>query len=216
MADLIGRYSAQLEEIPGDFRRKAISASQAPGTADREALAARRDELAAALRPGRRAHAPAMAELQQAFPGYGADDLVTAATIDSYVEALTGLPAWAVARAVRRFRDGTAVTPWDRNRCPTEPQVAAEARLLMRPVEAELHRITTILDASILPDPSPEERAKVAKLAADLAAHLRQPPGAENAEAHLARIAEGGMGGLKLDPGIAARMRAKAGSAVPG
>ncbi|AWB21223.1 hypothetical protein DA075_10105 [Methylobacterium currus] len=204
MDDLIRTYSGALEEIPGEFRRMAISASRVPGIAERAALEERRDELARALRQGGKAHQPAVARLLGAFPAFGADDISTADAIDDWVKILSPLPVWAVAEAVQRFRESRATTPYDRGRCPTEPQVIAEARVLTAPIDEELRRIAAILDAEVIPEPSPEDREKVAQLVRDLAASLRSPV-PQLAEAELARVTEGGMGGLKLDRRILAK-----------
>ena len=198
MADLTGLFHGRLQEIPGNFRRKAISASLAPTVAERGVLEARRDELQAALCQGGKAHQPAAAQLVFVFPAFGADEISDAATIERLVGTLAPYPVWAVSEAVQRFRHNRAVTAWDRGRCPTEPQIVAEVRAIMAPVEAELHRISSILDAEVLPEPTEADRAKVAQLAADLARSMRFPRHAIS-EQELARVTEGGMGGLKLD-----------------
>ena len=107
MADLIGKFTNRLEDKPGDFRRKLISASLAPVGAEKLALEARRDELRASLTPS---------------PGVAADDAIYAilagsntfgmsgreadAKVRLYAEALEKQPTWAINEARKRFGKG--------------------------------------------------------------------------------------------------------------
>ncbi|MGE7416743.1 hypothetical protein [Methylobacterium tarhaniae] len=174
----------------------AISAAAAPSA---EARAVMQDRLALVegwLAPAGPAEVDRMiGSLMQvmAAPATGEDSQRIA--LGLYRSVLAPLPAWAVAAACRRFLDGSA---GGGTFAPTPAELASEVRALIAKQVDERARLLRVLNAEILPEPTEADRAKVAQLAADLA-HSMRFPRTSISEQELARVTEGGMGGLKLD-----------------
>ncbi len=196
---MVGRFGNALEASSSDFRRMAISAAAAPSA---EARAVMQDRLALVegwLAPAGPAEVDRMiGSLMQvmAAPATGEDSQRIA--LGLYRSVLAPLPAWAIAAACRRFLDGSA---GGGTFAPTPAELASEVRSLIAKQIDERARLLRVLNAEILPEPTQADRAKVAQLAADLARSMRFPRNAIS-EQELARVTEGGMGGLKLDSRI--------------
>ncbi|MGE7415463.1 hypothetical protein [Methylobacterium tarhaniae] len=193
---MVGRFGNALEASSSDFRRMAISAAAAPSA---EARAVMQDRLALVegwLAPAGPAEVDRMiGSLMQvmAAPATGEDSQKIA--LGLYRSVLAPMPAWAVGAACRRFLDGSA---GGGTFAPTPAELANEVRALIAKQVDERARLLRVLNAEVLPEPTEADRAKVAQLAADLARSMRFPR-ASISEQELARVTEGGMGGLKLD-----------------
>lgn len=151
MADLIGKYTNRLEDKPGDFRKKLLSASLAPAGEERRVLETRRAELRDSLTP---------------TPGEAADDAIYGilagsntfgmtgreadAKVRLYAEALEKQPTWAINEARKRFGKGGWKCNWDGNGFPSSANVNAECAFLTLEIDAEIHKLSQILDAEIV------------------------------------------------------------------
>jgi len=163
MADLIGRYTNRLEDKPGDFKRKLLSASLAPVGGEREALETRRAELRRSLTPtpGKQAN-DCILLLISGAPAFGMSERETEAKVLLYAEALAGEPTWAIEQARQRFAKGGWVSPWDGKGCPSSANVVAECRAITLAVEQEIYKLSQVLDAEIVDnDTTADERKKV-------------------------------------------------------
>jgi hypothetical protein len=148
MADLAGKFTNRLEDKPGDFRRKLISALLAPTVAERTALEARHAELSASLipTPGKTA-TDVIVLLIAGAPAFGMSEREADMKALLYAEALRKEPTWAIERARQRFATGDWSCPWNGTGCPSSANVVAECRAITLPIEAEIHKIGQILGA---------------------------------------------------------------------
>lgn len=151
MADLIGKFTNRLEDKPGDFRRKLLSASSAPVGAEREALEARRDELRRALRP---TPGETVEDIILAiFTGsdtFGMDGREADAKVAVYAQHLEDQPTWAIEEARRRFGKGSWKCNWNGRGVPTPQNINAECAFITLDIETEISRISAILDAELV------------------------------------------------------------------
>jgi hypothetical protein len=116
--------------------------------------------LTESLRPGPadlRAKAIAITRMLSGFAGSGNGDPVLRA--DAYIEALDGLPAWAVERSVGRVIRGEA--GMDTRFAPSPAQMAVEARRAMQPAKDDLAALDRLRIAVADREASPEEKARV-------------------------------------------------------
>lgn len=206
MADMIGIYHGRLEEVPGDFRKKAIAASHSPSDAERKAMREYGLELRQRLAGGGLANSSPVARLVNAWPSYGADAKSTAVVVKGYVEVLMSLPMWAVEQAVERFRSNRATVKWDAGKMPAEPLVVEETRAITAPLDLDLARITAVLRAEVYQPMSEADRAKMDKAIADWTAKRalekgrgQRPEAPDEFEARLREI--GRVDGLTLSEG---------------
>lgn len=148
MADLTGKYMNRLEDKPGDFRRKIISAPLAPAGDERRALEDRRDELKLSLVATPDQDARDQIDLLLAgAPAFGMSEREAGAKLILYAEALCGEPTWAIQRARQLFAKGGWKSGWNGTGCPSSANVVAECRQITLPIEAEIYRIEQILNA---------------------------------------------------------------------
>lgn len=161
LLDLVSVYSNRLEDNP-DFRgHKLLSARLAPPPAERAAMEDRRAYLRECCAPGEpKAMRAIVKSLLGAFPTYGATAADAEALSSLAARALDDVPTWAVAQAAARFLKSRQTIPWDPQRAPTPPQIRAEAKICMLPVEEEVGRLSAVLDATLVDtDTTADERA---------------------------------------------------------
>jgi hypothetical protein len=146
--------------MPGDPRRRLISASCAPRGVERQALEDRRAELTASLRPtpGEQA-SDVIYALIAGFTAYGMSERETDVKVALYADALKTEPTWAIEAARQTFARGGWHCNWDGNGCPSSASVVAECKYTLLPIEAELYRIGLILNAELVDtDTTQDER----------------------------------------------------------
>lgn len=163
MSDLIGRFTNRLEDRPGDFRRKLLSASLAPAGIERETLERRRHELQASLipTPGDEVEDVILA----IFTGsdtFGMDGRETDAKVAVYAQHLEGQPTWAIEAARRRFGKGGWKCNWNGRGVPTPQNINAECSFIALDIETEIARISAILDAELVDSETTEDERKAA------------------------------------------------------
>lgn len=163
MADTIGKFTNRLEDKPGDFRRKLLSASLAPVGIEREALEARRAELQHSLRPTPDDTARAVITLLLANgKSYGMTERESDAREVLYGDALRDEPTWAIEKARQRFAKGGWKCNWDGRDVPPTASVVAECRFITLEVETEIARISAILDAELVDTDTTEDERREA------------------------------------------------------
>lgn len=163
MADTIGKFTNRLEDKPGDFRRKLLSASLAPVGTEREALEARRDELRHSLRSTADDTARAVITLLLAnAPSFGMSERETDTKVALYAEALRDEPTWAIEKARQRFAKGGWQCNWNGRDVPSTASVVAECRFITLDIETEIARISAILDAELVDNDTTEDERKEA------------------------------------------------------
>jgi len=159
LVDLIARFSSAIEEIPGQWRHRAILDTYAPKGAERQVLEARREALNAALTPadpdfiGR-----SISALKSAFPYRNEDSSDVEKVKRLYIAALQSFPEWAISEACRRFLEGRV---GNRTFAPTPPELAAECRSILVAVHEEAGKIDRILEAQVYRLPSPEQQRRI-------------------------------------------------------
>ncbi len=118
----------------------------------------------------RREIAVELAKLLACFPSQAQSDSPANLRMEGYFEALSGVPAWAVAEA--RGRILRAEITLGHNFCPTPPELARAVKLVVQPVRADLDSLRRILAAATSQDVTVAERDRVAagwrKLKVDL------------------------------------------------
>lgn len=163
MADLIGKFTNRLEDKPGDFRRKLLSASLAPVGVERDVLERRRDELRASLIP---TPGEAVEDVVLAiFTGsdtFGMDGRETDAKVAIYAQHLEAQPTWAIEEARRRFGRGGWKCNWNGRGVPTPQNINAECAFITLEIDAEIARISAILDAELVDTDTTEDERKEA------------------------------------------------------
>jgi hypothetical protein len=174
MADLTGKYANRLEDNPGDFRRKLISASSAPVGTERDALLMRQAELKASLvaSPGPETN-DRIYLLIAGSPAFGMTERETDAKVMLYADALKSEPTWAIEKARQALARPGWKSDWNGSGCPSSAQVVAECRAITQPIEAELYRIGQILGAVIVDNTTTQDQrddalARWALLKADI------------------------------------------------
>ena len=146
--------------MPGDPRRRLISASCAPRGVERQALEDRRAELTASLHatPGEQA-SDVIYALIAGFTSYGMSERETDVKVALYADALKTEPTWAIEKARQTFARGGWHCNWDGNGCPSSASVAAECKFILLPIETELYRIGLVLNAELVDtDTTQDER----------------------------------------------------------
>lgn len=163
MADLISRFTNRLEDKPGDFRRKLLSASLAPAGAERQVLEQRREELRASLipTPGETVEDVVLA----IFTGsdtFGMDGRETDAKVAIYAQHLERQPTWAIEEARRRFGRGGWKCNWNGRGVPSPQNINAECSFITLDIETEIARISAILDAELVDNDTTEDERRQA------------------------------------------------------
>lgn len=163
MADLIGKFTNRLEDKPGDFRRKLLSASLAPAGEERQVLEARRAELRDSLipTPGEAAD-DAIYGILAGSNTFGMSGREADAKVRLYAEALAKQPTWAINEARKRFGKGGWKCGWDGNGFPSSANVNAECSFLTLEIDTEIHKLTQILDAEIVDSTTTESERQEA------------------------------------------------------
>lgn len=109
------------------------------------------------------------------------DDLVDVRNI-AYLEALSAYPGWAVAQAVRWWISGDHRAEGERRQFVPKPcDLIRLIKLALEPVKFEQRRAERMLESvdhataelAAPPEPTPEERASIARRLQSLAASLR-------------------------------------------
>lgn len=149
MADLVAKFTNRLEDA-GGFNRRCISAVVAPQEHERAALQVRKAELLASLEPDGDRARKVLVALLGSFPSYGEDEETARFILSACCRACAKAPAWALEEASARFLEGRTHITWNMANRPTPPQILAEALQCALPVEAELHKLSTVLDAEIV------------------------------------------------------------------
>lgn len=84
-----------------------------------------------------------------------------------YVDALEGLPLWAIMEAADRFRSRQTLLAWNKAFRPHPPEFADEVREGLADLRRQQIQIRDVLAAEILPPVDPEMEAKARQAAAD-------------------------------------------------
>lgn len=150
---------ARLSEVT--FRKLELATEHAPTPAQRKMLETRRAELNHAL------DAPAtklerekiILEMIMAFRIDMQDDVDAWAL--NYIEALDGMPLWAIDKARRIVMRGGDERK-NMSFMPTPPEFVRTVEGLVTPLRQERHTIHRILIAEVFTPPTEEERARVA------------------------------------------------------
>ncbi len=115
-----------------------------------------------------------LARLLACFPSQAQSDTPADLRMEGYFEALSGVPAWAVAEARGRILRGEVTL--GHGFCPTPPELARIVQLVLRPMRVDLDDLRKILAAANPQEPTPQERRRVVegfqKLRADLVTQL--------------------------------------------
>lgn len=158
-------------------RAAVVAGEIIPGHAlpagDRQALAARRAELEAAL--GHRDAGSAaghVAWLLGLFPSVRAAADDPEAVLAAYVQVLADQPPWAVGEACRWWSRGL-VTGQSKRYAPTPPELLDAAVEAARPWHEERRAIIDVLDAVPAAVVDPDRRRSLADRMAALAAEMR-------------------------------------------
>jgi hypothetical protein len=155
----------------------------------------RRGLLDAAMSPGDESEIKRLvAALLTGFGGTQTAPDAVRLSLALYVSALKRFPLWAVAEACRRFTDGTSETGVISAFAPSPPQFAEEVRRIVEPWLAERGHIVTVLNAKVFCEATPEERARVDRVVAELkeslAASAPEVSAADKRQASLNRFVE--------------------------
>lgn len=149
MADMVAKFTNRLEDA-GGFNWRCISGAVAPCDADRAIMVSRKAELLASLEPDADRTRKVLVALLGSFPSYGEDEETARFILSACCRACAKAPAWAIEEASARFLENRTRITWDMAKRPTPPQILAEALQCALPVEAELHKLSTVLDAEIV------------------------------------------------------------------
>jgi hypothetical protein len=168
MADLVDRYSNKIETIDGRLKA-VISSALAPSPRARQALAHRRSEIAACLRPTSERHIVGqITKMKVALASPALDEKTAQAEVRVFIEALANFPDWAISRAALRFIRDEVREPNGKKRgpyFPKAPEMVRECEALLTEARVEAARIDRILNAEVVDAPSAIEReASFAKI----------------------------------------------------
>lgn len=149
-----------------------------------------------------RAKAVELAKLVSAFPQQGQDQISADLRVETYFEALDGLPAWAVARARQEIIGGR--TPFGRPWGPGPIEFADLVREMVKPAQDDLRDLETIDQTGPAErEPTDEERERVAAmidgLKADFGARTRAQMHRSAVDGLTQRAAALGLGADILD-----------------
>lgn len=167
-AAVIGYLNNNLEPIPGNFRRYALSGAVAPTDEQRGLLLSRRAEIDAGLVGAdqttiRKNVGILRSSMATAQLGPEAVQLAK----EGFILVLGQYPAWAVAEATMRFLSGKV---GNKVYAPTAAEMAEVCRSLISEPLAERARINAILDAEVYHVAGEAERAEIAAMHAEFVA----------------------------------------------
>ncbi|WP_053081484.1 hypothetical protein [Methylobacterium aquaticum] len=108
-----------------------------------------------------------VSKLLLGMEGKGASVVGTAALNREYVDALEGLPLWAIIEAADRFRRAETILPRQSRWRPNPPEFVEETRAGLAEIRETQIRLRDVLEAEVVPDPDPEREAAVRKVAAE-------------------------------------------------
>lgn len=135
----------------------------APAGAEREVLERRRDELRNSLIP---TPGEAVEDLVLAiFTGsdtFGMDGRETDAKVAVYADHLQKQPTWAIDKARERFGRGGWKCQWNGRGVPSPQNINAECAFITLEIDAEIARISAILDAELVDTETSEDERKEA------------------------------------------------------
>lgn len=149
-----------------------IPQSRALTSPQRAEVQAMVSHCAALLLPAtKRELGAAVMKLLVNYPQDGASEAVLTARAETWIEALDGLPAWAVDAARRKWMRGEVegVNP---DFAPKPPRLRQIAVDLMGPVHERRNRLTLLLKAEPEAEVPADERARVAAKFAEFKAEL--------------------------------------------
>ncbi|NEU14648.1 hypothetical protein G3T14_21425 [Methylobacterium sp. BTF04] len=150
-----------LETMPGNFRRYALSAAHEPSAEHRAMLMERRAEIDDGLVGADditiRERVGALRAVM-ASASAGAETVAIAR--QAFIAVLQRYPAWAVTEACTRFLDGRS---GNKVYAPTPAEIAEVCRTLVAEPLTERARINAILDAEVYQAPTEADRAEVAR-----------------------------------------------------
>jgi hypothetical protein len=150
-----------LEPIPGNFRRYALSAAHEPTAEQRGMLLERRAEIDDGLLGADEATIRERVGLLRAVMASAqAGESTVALARQAFIAVLGRYPNWAVGEACTRFLDGRV---GNKVYAPTPAEIAEVCRGLIADALSERARINAILDAEIYQAPSEAERAEVGR-----------------------------------------------------
>lgn len=167
-AAVIGYLNNNLEPIPGNFHRYALSGAVAPTDEQRGLLLSRRAEIDAGLVGAdqttiRKNLGILRSGMATAQLGPEAVELAK----QGFLLVLGQYPAWAVVEATMRFLSGKV---GNKVYAPTAAEMAEVCRVLISEPLAERARINAILDAEIYHVAGEAERAEIAAMHAEFVA----------------------------------------------
>lgn len=145
---------------------------------DRRLLSSSRRDLSAWLAVGRadvREKIVTIAKLLAAFPIQGQAAAASDLRADSYIEALAGLPAWAVEHARLRILRNE-IPSLNPGFAPSPAELAGVVKVIVKPYMDDLREIDQISMAGEAdkPEPTMTERGFVQQGFADLRDHMQQ------------------------------------------
>jgi hypothetical protein len=135
-----------------------LLSANAPTAVERGALERRLADVEAVLAPcAAQAIQPDLLKLFVALAMRNGDgmDMQTRAAV--YAEALAGLPQWAVNKACADFREGRA---GDKKWVPATAELRLRAAHFTGPWQQERHRISAVLNATVVDKPDRSRRAE--------------------------------------------------------
>jgi hypothetical protein len=171
------RISSTFNRIVPAGGRGEIAQAQAPTPAERQAMSARVANLRESMAPaGRAVIETLVGSLLAGFPvGRGHRDDVDA-VMKMFVQALSGLPSWAISSACSAWNRGEAGGK-NTSFAPAPPDLRDLALKAAHEFQREQHMITTILNAEIIPErESDEVRAAVVARVKAFAENLGERP----------------------------------------
>ncbi|MCJ2104717.1 hypothetical protein MKK70_04860 [Methylobacterium sp. E-041] len=144
-----GAFVNRLEDHPEDFRRRRIPAVQAPAGDARAWLEKRRAELRASLvpTPGPELNRVLTLLLARSREYGTLTEKAAGLRLALYIEVLGDVPTWAVERARQAFGKPGWRCLWDGRDVPSTHDLVAECRHILLPIDTELGRIDTVLEA---------------------------------------------------------------------
>lgn len=126
-------------------------------------LAQRRDELRASLIP---TPGEAVEDILLAmFTGtntFGMDGRETDAKVAIYAQHLEGQPTWAIEKARRLFGKGGWKCNWNGQGVPSPQNINAECAFITLEIDAEIARISAILDAELVDNETTDDERREA------------------------------------------------------
>lgn len=168
-SDLLAQHQSGIERIG-----RTVETTKPPDQHSRLVLRDRYNELLQGLGQGSRdarGVGIAVADLLRTFQKNPTGDDAQR-TVAKYVEVLADRPAWVVRRACEQIARGQ-VEGVSLDFPPTAARLRDVVNKLLEPFFVEATQIREVLTAQIRRNPNPEERERLGKLFADLAAELR-------------------------------------------